>query len=206
MKKVIFLLFLLFLTFLMIFLLLPRNFVLRYFKVKNKLPERADLIAVLGGGAIVGKNITLGRASTERIKLGIKLLKEEKADKIFFAGYYGEQTIANKFLREEGIDNDKIIKFYKRDKKNYSTTGDLGMILGVVKKYGFKSVIIVTSPYHERRCKYLMDKILSKKKSKFKFYFAHIENNGEIIRCGYFRYLRLIFHEFFGLLFVKVFG
>ncbi len=201
MKKI----FLFFLLFFITFLLIPRDFILDFFKVKSSVPEKVELISVLGGGAIGNKNhFVLGRASLERLKLGVSLFKSGRGKKIFFAGLRGEQKLANKFFIENGVDKSSIVEFYYRNTNDYGTYGDLRMIFDVLKKYGFKSVLLVTSPYHERRCKYLVDKILRNHGERIKVFFAHIENEGEIKNCSILRFYKLILHEFFALLYLKV--
>ncbi len=200
--KKIFLIFLLF----SLFIIFDRSFVISFLKVKSNVPKSVDLIAIMGGGTVGKGKFRLGRASIERLNRGIYLLKNGYGKKIFLAGYRGEQKIANEYMLERGVKREDIINYHKRHKSITGTQGDILMILDLIEKNGYEKVLIVTSPYHEIRCKEIFNRLLKKRKMNVKIYFSHIEKNGEIEKCNFFRYLKLIFHEFFALVYERIAG
>lgn len=117
------------------------------FLVVNQSPQKADVIVVLAGD------------SGERTEYGVKLLKEDYANKIIFSGgllYY--KTTAAELMKEHALDlgvlNDSIILEDKAD----STLQNAIYSKDLIKKEDFSSAIIVTSNYHMRRTKMVFDK------------------------------------------------
>ncbi len=123
----------------------------------------ADVIVVLGGG------------EKERAYQGIKLFKEKYAKKIIFTGEkldvpFLEEVhwaqLAKKEAVLNGIEEKDIIIVLE----SHSTYDDALLIKKIVKKYEFKSLIIVTEPYHIKRAFFVFKKRFKKSAVNLMFY------------------------------------
>ncbi len=123
----------------------------------------ADVIVVLGGG------------EKERADQGIKLFKEKYAKKIIFTGEKLDvpsleevhwAQLAKKEAMLKGIEEKDIIVVLE----SHSTYDDALLIEKIVKKYGFKSLIIVTEPYHIKRAFFVFKKRFKKSAINLMFY------------------------------------
>jgi uncharacterized SAM-binding protein YcdF (DUF218 family) len=113
----------------------------RYLYEKDEL-KPADVIVVLGG------------EQSERVEYGVKLFKEgwARKDRIILTGgpVVGKHTMAG-MMKEQaealGVPANDILLA----DRSMSTEEDAVYSEGIVKKRGYKSLILVTSPYHSRR-------------------------------------------------------
>lgn len=112
----------------------------KYLVVQDKL-GRADVIVVLGGDA-----------NGERVEEGVKLFKQGYAPYLLMSGgplawrlnYAGWMK---KQARESGVPEKAILL----EDRSRSTIEDAKFCLPIIQGKGFKSLILVTSPYHCRR-------------------------------------------------------
>ncbi|MBI5847807.1 MAG: YdcF family protein [Nitrospirae bacterium] len=116
----------------------------------------ADVIVVLAG------------EQEERVLYGIKLFKDEWArkDRIIMAGgplvwKYTWASLMKEQAESLGIPGKKILL----EDKSRSTEEDALYTKEILKKNGFKSIILVTSPYHSRRAALIFNNVLG---SEFK--------------------------------------
>jgi uncharacterized SAM-binding protein YcdF (DUF218 family) len=113
----------------------------RYLYVKDEL-KPADVIVVLGG------------EPSERVEYGVKLFKEgwARKDRIIMtggpvAGKYTAAGLMKEQAEELGVPGKDILLA----DRSMSTEEDARYTEEIVKKRGYKSLILVTSPYQSRR-------------------------------------------------------
>ena len=102
------------------------------FLIVNEEPKTADVIIILSG-------------EIDRVEHGIRLYQQGYADKLFFTGrvahFMGRQAVFS------GVAEDHILI----ENKSHTTFGNAKNSLEIMQTQGFKSAIVVTSPYHTRR-------------------------------------------------------
>jgi len=111
--------------------------------------RKADAIAVFAGG--VGESGKAGQGYEERVKYAIDLYNRGLSDRLIFSSGYGyafQETAVMKALAVSlGIPPDRII-LEDKAKDTYENVAFTARILGA---HGWKSAIVVSSPYHMRR-------------------------------------------------------
>ena len=119
--------------------------------VKKDEMKPADVIVVLAG------------EQEERVLYGIKLFKDDWArkDRIIMAGgplvwKYTWASLMKEQAESLGIPGKKILI----EDTSRSTEEDALYTKEILKKHGFKSIILVTSPYHSRRAALIFKKVL----------------------------------------------
>ncbi|MDP2157801.1 MAG: YdcF family protein [Nitrospirota bacterium] len=124
--------------------------------VKKDEMKPADVIVVLAG------------EQEERVLYGIKLFKDDWArkDRIIMAGgplvwKYTWAALMKEQAESLGIPGKKILL----EDKSRSTEEDALYTKEILQKNGFKSIILVTSPYHSRRASLIFIRVLG---SEFK--------------------------------------
>ena len=123
----------------------------RFLVVQDKL-EKADVIVVLAGAA-----------NGERVREGINLYKEGYAKKILMTGGAMAWRLnwaewMKKQAQLMGVPASDILI----EKHSLSTLENAKFSLAIIKKHGFQSVILVTSPTHARRSKRTINKFFLK--------------------------------------------
>lgn len=99
--------------------------------VVNEEPKQSDVIIVLSGG-------------NGRVEYGVKLYQSGYADKLLLSGS------SPRMLRQAmslGVPEDHILL----ENKSRTTFGNAKYSSEIMRSQGFKSAIVVTSPYHTRR-------------------------------------------------------
>lgn len=119
--------------------------------IKKDEMKPADAIVVLAG------------EQEERVKYGVKLFKDDWArkDRIVMAGgplvwKYTWASLMKEQAESLGIPGKKILL----EDKSMSTEEDALYTKVILKKNGFKSIILVTSPYHSRRAALIFKDVL----------------------------------------------
>jgi uncharacterized SAM-binding protein YcdF (DUF218 family) len=122
----------------------------RYIYEKDEL-KPADVIVVLAG------------EEEERVEYAVKLFKEEWARKnrIIMTGgpVVGKHTYAG-LMKEQAEELGVPGKFILLADRSRSTEEDAKYTGEILKKHGYKSIILVTSPYHSKRASIIFKKIL----------------------------------------------
>ena len=158
---------------------------------------KSDLIAVLGAG--VGESGLAGEGYQERVKKGAELYFSGYGDRLLFlSGYsysFQEVEIMKALAIELGIPKNKILL----EKNPTSTYDHLVRLREVLKRNGFSSVIIVSSPYHMLRVSRISQKVLS----GYRVCLGPVENsiffgNRSSVKV---RHIRAILHEYLALLY-----
>lgn len=130
-------------------------------------PRKADLIAVLGGGAY--SNGVLGSASNERLIRGVLLYREGRAPKLIFTGgsvvgikaklghtVLGKSALEGRFT-EAGLMRDIAVGMgvppgdCLAEDKSLSTFENLRNLKAYMEKEGLKTALLVSSPLHMKR-------------------------------------------------------
>jgi uncharacterized SAM-binding protein YcdF (DUF218 family) len=116
----------------------------------------ADAILVLGGG------------KWERVEQGISLYRAKYADTIMFTGMYAGHgwkmpithwaLEAQKMSVENGIPKDNTVTIFGSS----STLNDATLAKAYCLEHKYKSLIVVTEPYHTRRSHYVFDKVFKR--------------------------------------------
>lgn len=102
--------------------------------VVNQDPKSADVIIVLSSGS-------------DRVEHGVMLYKSGYSDKIILTGGSSETKRMSLQAQDLGVSADDILI----EDKSLTTFDNARYSLGIMKAQGFKSAIVVTSPYHTRR-------------------------------------------------------
>ncbi len=105
------------------------------FLIVNEKPQKADVIIVLSGGI-------------DRVPYGVKLYQSGYAEKVLLSGGNGgaDRNMKQQTL-ELGVPESAIIQ----EDQSGTTFENAKYSLNIVKEQGYKSVIVVTSPFHTRR-------------------------------------------------------
>lgn len=130
--------------------------------------EKADLIAVLGGGAYA--NGVLGSASNERLIKGVLLYREGRAPKIIFTGgsvlgikaklghtVLGSSSALEGRFTEAGLMRDIAVGMgvpaadCLAEDKSLSTFENLRNLKAYMEREGLKTATLVSSPLHMKR-------------------------------------------------------
>jgi len=122
----------------------------RYIYEKDDL-KPADVIVVLAG------------EEEERVEYGVKLFKEgwARKNRIIMTGgpVVGRHTCAG-LMKEQAEDLGVPGKFILLADRSRSTEEDAKYTGEILKKNGYKSLILVTSPYHSKRASVIFRKML----------------------------------------------
>jgi len=125
----------------------------RYLYYKDEI-KPADVIVVLAG------------EETERVEYGVKLFKEgwARKDRIILAGgpLVWKYTWAS-LMKEHAISLGAPKNAILLEDKSRTTEEDVRFTKEILNKHGYKSCILVTSPYHSRRATRIFRKIMGDK-------------------------------------------
>jgi uncharacterized SAM-binding protein YcdF (DUF218 family) len=135
------------------------NGLARFLVVSDRL-EKADVILVLAGDT-----------NGERVAQGVELYKQGYAKHLLmsggsltwnltYAGWMKKQAV------ELGVPGPAVLL----QDRSTSTIDDAKFSLPIVKEHGFRSVIVVTSPYHTRRAAAVFKKIFGRQGIKVLIY------------------------------------
>ncbi len=125
----------------------------RYLYYKDEM-KPADVIVILAG------------EETERVEYGVKLFKEgwARKDRIILAGgpliwRYTWASLMKEHAIFLGVPKNAILL----EDESRTTEEDVRFTQEILNKYGYKSCILVTSPYHSRRATRIFRKIMGDK-------------------------------------------
>jgi uncharacterized SAM-binding protein YcdF (DUF218 family) len=112
--------------------------------------QKADAIVVVSGGQ-----------TTSRASKGIELFKQGYAPKIIFSGAALDDGPSNAFaMRDQALAEGVSPKSIIIDEKSQNTYENAVNTKRILDEIGTKSVILVTSPYHQRRANMTFEKVL----------------------------------------------
>lgn len=102
---------------------------------------KADAIVVISGGD-----------TDARISEGIKLFEQKWAPVLIFSGAAAEGDVSNALaMKRIAVSKGIPAKDILIEENSKTTSENAGMTTEVINSNGIKSIILVTSPYHQRR-------------------------------------------------------
>lgn len=115
-------------------------------------PVKSDAIVVVSGGQ-----------TTSRAEKGIELYKEGYAPKIIFSGAALDDGPSNAFaMRDQALEAGVPARNISIDEKSQNTFENADNSKRILDEYGAKKIILVTSPYHQRRANQTFESVLGK--------------------------------------------
>ncbi|MBU0881138.1 MAG: YdcF family protein, partial [Candidatus Omnitrophica bacterium] len=128
----------------------------------SSVPQRSDVIIALGGG--VGESGKVGQGYQERVETAVKLYNQHFADHILYSSGYKylmqEAHVMKALSVNMGVSNQAI----SIDDASHNTYEMILHLKDLAGKNGWKKIIVISSPYHMLRLKFLCDKYLSDSK------------------------------------------
>jgi len=191
------------LLFVALILLIPRETIIGLISEKPApITQKADIYFVFSGG--FRQNSIPGFSTEERIGFLKKLLAVHPNTPFVFLDYGRGKAIASKLLNRFGTLNLSSEEKFKYNPKISGTINNVKELVNFLKKHPeYKTIGIITSAYHEKRIKILLDYYLRKNNLNVKVYFFH-DKHQEIFNCKFKRYISLVFHEFAGIVYFKI--
>ena len=176
-------------------------------QISSKL-KKADAIIVFAGG--VGESGQAGQGYEERVQYAVELRNKGYADSMVFLSGYGhifkEPVIMKALAVSLGIPPDEII-IEDRPANTYEYIKSLGDILA---SHGWKTVLLVSSPYHMRRVSLVAKKLIPFAEIVYapipqsQFYHHNVDGLGDnkiIRRQITMRQVRALIHEYLGIVY-----
>lgn len=125
-----------------------------------------DVIICLGNTFINQKTIEDMELRTEK---AVELYLQKKTKIIFSGGYKSRKDISEaKYMADQAEKMGVLSLDIVLEEKANNTIDSACYCKEILGKYGFKSAVIVTSPHHMRRVKYIFKKIIPDINLKFK--------------------------------------
>jgi uncharacterized SAM-binding protein YcdF (DUF218 family) len=113
---------------------------------------KSDVIVVISGGQ-----------TTSRAKKGIELYKQGYAPKIIFSGAALDDGPSNAYaMRDQALATGIPAGDILIDEKSQNTFENAENSKRIIDKLGAKKIILVTSPYHQRRANQTFEAVLGK--------------------------------------------
>jgi uncharacterized SAM-binding protein YcdF (DUF218 family) len=146
--------------------------------------EKADLIVALGG-------------DKERRRDAVNLLRKGLAPRIMFTGF----DVEGRDYQCEGVSEEETLL---PPMASYTTYDDALVVLKATEENNFRSVIIVTSPYHLRRAGFIFHKVFNGKDINLMFYASR--NKAFPMDRWWNSYIgrKRVFIEYLGLVYYRV--
>jgi len=156
----------------------------------------ADVIIVLGNTFKNKKTIESMKLRTEK---AAQLYKKGRVKKVIFSGGFKTRKDLSeaKFMADIAVKKGIPKKSIILEEKSNTTIGNAYYCNKIMKNKRFKSAIIITSPDHMRRAKYIFSNVLKNKK----FVFEKAKNN-----LGFFEAILYIIDEVCSLIKLKIKG
>lgn len=124
----------------------------------SDVPARADVIVALGGG--VGESGKVGQGHEERAQTAVRLYKEGLSDRILYMSGYRylmkEAEVMKALSIFTGVNGSDILM----DDRSLNTYEMSRSLKEMAYRNGWRSAILISSPYHLKRVKLLCDKNL----------------------------------------------
>ncbi|MCM8790584.1 MAG: YdcF family protein [Candidatus Omnitrophica bacterium] len=162
-------------------------------------PEISDAIVVLGAGT--GESGKAGQGYEERVYTAVKLYKEGLAGRIIYISGYKyimrEAHVMKALSVSIGVSERDVMV----DDSPSNTYDMIKSLAAMARSSGWKSIILVSSPYHMLRVKLLCDRYLS----DVKFYFVPVEQSayyskGHTVKL---EQIKGILHEYAAIVYYK---
>ncbi len=125
---------------------------LGFYLSPQKQPSKSDVIVVVSGGQ-----------TTSRAEKGIELYKQGYAPKIVFSGAALDDGPSNAYaMRDQALSDGIPARDISIDEKSQNTFENAENSKRIIDEYDAKKIILVTSPYHQRRANQTFEAVLGK--------------------------------------------
>jgi len=173
-------------------------------------PRKADAIVVFSGG--VGESGKWGQGYEERVQYAVELYKNGFAKTVVFSsGYmyvFKEPLVMKALAISLGVPENAILL----EDKAVRTYENVKNCRDILEKNKFKTILLVSSPYHMRRVKLVFRKIAGDMDVAYtpiprSLFYDHPERGSSgkrIWKRASLQQIKGIFHEYFGILYYWV--
>ncbi len=189
---------------LLVFILLgfPRSVVIGWLKVPDTPPDCVDLSVIFGGGFL--DDGSPGHSSQERLETFLSWWKMHGCGgAVLISEYPGGRNRLETVLTDEGFPSaDLLHSGYHYEENEGGTIQNVEELVHVIREHGeIRTVAVFTSPYHQFRVRMMIrDKLGDRiENGQITVYFFPVPDDGEIMTCSRFRFLRLVTREFAGI-------
>jgi len=161
-------------------------------------PQKSEAIVVFGGG--VGETGSPGKSTIERARYAVELYKQDYAKKIIFSSgyifYYNDAENMQLFALSMGVPEKNIILEQKANStyENVKFTGE------ILDNEGWKTILLVSSPYNMARASLVFKKLTDEIKVTCtpvphpQFYDRKVGSKWEQVRAIFHEYLGIIYY------------
>jgi len=167
-------------------------------------PEKADAIVVFAGG--VGESGKAGQGYEERVKYAVELFKQGYSGHLIFSSGYiytlKEPAVMKAVATSLGVPEQAMI--LEEEAKN--TLENVLYTSEILKRQNWKSILLISSPYHMRRAYLVWKKNAPEIKVTYapiqqSLFFSHPDkdSNYRIIQLITIAQIKAIVHEYLGL-------
>ncbi|MFC1577298.1 YdcF family protein, partial [Candidatus Omnitrophota bacterium] len=166
----------------------------------NDAPEKADVIVALAGG--VGESGKVGQGYQERMDTAVRLYDQDISDKILYSSGFRYLMKEAEMMRAlsvaKGVEAEDIVL----DDTPVTTSDMIVNLKSIKERYGWKKIILVSSPYHMLRLKLLCDKHLK----GIKVFYVPVRESSFYDKGGgiKMRHIRGIIQEYLAILYYKL--
>lgn len=157
-------------------------FLADYLKI-SEMPVKADVIAVFAGG--VGESGRAGQGYEERVQHAVELYKKGYAEHLLlFSGYtyiFKESTVMRALAIELGVPQEAI----SSEDKAKNTYENILALQKISDRHKWKSILLISSPYHMRRVSLAVNKNIHGLKIRYtpivnSFFYARPSKNDHV--------------------------
>lgn len=174
-------------------------------------PEKADCIVVLAGG--VGESGKAGQGYEERVQYAVELYERGFAKNLIFSsGYkyiFEEPSLMKMLAVSLGVPSEAIIL----EDKAINTYENITRVKGILKEKNWRSILLVSSPYHMRRLWLVARKSMPEIKVSYtpiidSHFYSHsgIKDGRNAWRKITWQQISALAHECLGILYYKLKG
>jgi len=166
--------------------------------------DYGDIIVVFGGGMRRDVNVQIGFSTLERLNQAVSLYQNREMPILVSDGSLYPKSpaipLVIDYLVGKGVNRKRILI----EGNSQTTRDNVENTVEIVKKLGFREMIVCTSPYHQKRCQVLLQK------EQIKDFLIAENVDSEVYHAVSFgqrmRAFNLIFHEYMALLFLWISG
>lgn len=171
-------------------------------------PQIADCIVVLAGG--VGESGRAGQGYEERVKYGVELYKNGFAGHIIFSSGYKYVFEEPLLMKALAVSLDVPESAIILEDKAVNTYENIKFVNKILEEKGWKSILLVSSPYHMRRLYFVARKNIPGIKVIYtpitnSLFYKHGVNlyGSQDYKQATWQQISAIIHEYLGILYYK---
>lgn len=165
-------------------------------------PQKVDAIVVLAGG--VGESGKAGQGYEERVIHAVELYRKGYASRMIFSSGFiyalQEADVMKALAVSLGIPPDSVLL----EKKARNTYENVLNVREILQHHGWKSILLVSSPYHMRRVSWVIRRV----SPELRVFYSPVPNSifyaqGDGVQ---WRQIRGILHEYSGIVYYRLLG